>query len=146
MSDNKSELETLLKNIQKGLKNFTIQELNEAIITFLNKKGDKSVETNYVLSIVSKEYNVNIDSLNSKRARGSLQEAKQVAYCLLHYNLGFSLRYISTRVFFNNHNSVAIGVRKLKNADPNHIVDKAFIEKYGKLEKKLLQNFANATI
>lgn len=143
MSNTKNELESLLQNIQEGLKKYTIQELNEAIITFLHKKSDKSIETNYVLTIVSEEYNLSKQSLKSKRARGILQEAKQVAYCLLHFNLGFSLRYISQRVFFNNHNSVAIGVRKLKNADPNHKVDKAFIDRYKKLETKLLHNFGN---
>lgn len=146
MSDTKSELESLLSNIQEGLKKFTIQELNEAIITFLNKKSDKSLETNYVLTIVAEEYNLSKQSLRSKRARGTLQEAKQVAYCLLHFNLGFSLRYISQRVFFNNHNSVAIGVRRLKKADPKIKVDKVFIDKYKKLENKLLENFANLNL
>lgn len=146
MSDTKNELESLLQNIQEGLKKYTIQELNEAIITFLNKKSDKSIETNYVLTIVAEDYNLSKNSLRSKRARGIQQEAKQIAYCLLHFNLGFSLRYISQRVFFNNHNSVAIGVRRLKHADPNHKVDKVFIDKYKKLESKLLNNFANLNL
>jgi chromosomal replication initiation ATPase DnaA len=146
MPNQKTELESLLQNIQEGLKKYTIQELNEAIITFLNKKSDKSVETNYVLTIVAKEYSVSKDSLKSKQARGMKQEAKQIAYCLLHFNLGFSLRYISNRVFFNNHNSVAIGVRRLKKANPNIKVDKDFLDIYKKLEKQLLNNFANLNL
>ena len=143
MADQKTELESLLQNIQEGLKKFTIQELNEAIITFLNKKSDKSIETKYVLKIVAEEFKLSVRSLHSKRARGTQQEAKQIAYCLLHHNLGFSLRYISHRVFFNNHNSVAIGVKRLRNADPKFKIDKQFIDTYKKLEEKLLTNFAN---
>jgi chromosomal replication initiation ATPase DnaA len=145
MSNNKLELESLLNNIQEGLKKFTIKELNEAIISFLNKKSDKSLEINYVMHIVSKDYNITFETLKSKNARGNLQEAKQIAYCLLHFNLGLSLRYISNRVFFNNHNSVAIGIKRLKKADPNHIVDKNFIGKYKTLEHELISNFGNLT-
>lgn len=147
MSNHKSELELLLKNIQTGLKKFSIQELNEAIITFLNKKNDKSAEINHIMNIVCEEYKISKEGLKSKKARGTLQEAKQITYCLLHFNYGFSLRYISTNIFQNNHNSVAIGVRKLKNADPNHIIDKKFIEKYNKLQSKLINSFTvNKTI
>lgn len=143
MAETKTELESLLQNIQEGLKKFTIKELNEAIITFLNKKSDKSVETKYVLKIVAEEYKMSVRGLHSKRARGTQQEAKQIAYCLLHHNLGFSFRYIANRVFFNNHNSVAIGVKKLANADPKLKFDKEFIDKYKKLQEKLLTDFAN---
>ena len=143
MSNNKLELESLLSNIQEGLKKFTIKELNEAIISFLNKKSDKSLEINYVMQIVSDEYQITLQTLKSKNARGNLQEAKQIAYCLLHFNLGLSFRYISNRVFFNNHNSVAIGAKRLEKADPHHIVDKNFIEKYKTLEGKLISNFIN---
>ena len=37
MPENK-DIEQLLKNIQEGLKKYTVKELNDAIITFLNKK------------------------------------------------------------------------------------------------------------
>jgi len=143
MSKPKNELEKLLSNIQHGLKEFSIQELNVAIITFLNKKSDKSMEINYVLQMVADEYKFSKKALKSKTARGLQQEAKQITYCLLHYNLGFSTRQIANNVFFNNHNSVAIGVRKLKNADPKHKVDKNFIDKYEKLKSRLILNFSN---
>ena len=40
----KRELETLLGNIQRGLKKYSVEDLNEAIVTFLNKKDDKTIE------------------------------------------------------------------------------------------------------
>jgi chromosomal replication initiation ATPase DnaA len=144
-SKNKVELETLLSSIQEGLKKFTITELNEAIISFLTKKGDKSIEIHYVLEIVAEEYSISPKSLLAKNARGNLQEAKQLCYSLLYFNLGLSLRYISSRIFFNNHNSVAIGVKRIKKADINHVTDKVLIEKYERLEQKLLSNFAKLT-
>lgn len=146
MSNSKTELELLLHNIQEGLKKFTIQELNEAIITFLNKKSDKSVEINYVIGLVCKEYSISREALKSKNARGVQIEAKQIAYCLLHINLGFSLRYISNRIFFNNHNSIAIGIKRLKNANTKLKIDKEFIDKYKKLETKLVNNFTNINL
>lgn len=146
MSNIQLELESLLHNIQEGLKKYTIQELNEGIITFLNKKSDKSIEINYVLTMVCREYSISKDTLKSKKTRGLKVEAKQVAYCLLHLNLGFSLRYISRKIFFNNHNSVAIGIKRFKNADPKVKIDKIFIDKYKKLEAKLVNDLANINI
>lgn len=143
MSNTKADLETLLHSIQEGLKNFTISELNEAIISFLNKKNDKSLEINYIIQIVSEHFNLTKVALQSKRARGINQEAKQIAYCLLHFNLGLSLRYISKRIFFNNHNSVAIGIRRLKNADPKIKIDKGFLDNYNHLQERLLANFTH---
>lgn len=146
MSNSKSELELFLHNIQEGLKKYTIQELNEAIITFLNKKSDKTIEINYVIGLVCKEFSISKEALKNKNSRGVQIEAKQIAYCLLHLNLGFSLRYISNRIFFNNHNSVAIGVKRLKNADPKIKIDKEFTDRYKKLENQLVNSFAKINL
>tara|TARA_R110002153_G_scaffold184946_2_gene338093 strand:+ start:101 stop:532 length:432 start_codon:yes stop_codon:yes gene_type:complete len=138
MSDN-IEVETLLKNIQKGLKKYSVQDLNEAIVTFLNKKNDKSIEIDKVVFIVCKEYGISKNTLKSKNARGNLQEAKQLTYCLLHFNIGLSIRHIATQIFFNWPTSVAIGIKKYRNADETHKQDKKFIDKYKKLQSVLLQ-------
>lgn len=143
MSDNK-EIESLLKNIQEGLKKYTVQELNTAIVSFLNSKHDKTQEIDFVLKIVCDEFQISKKILkSSKNARGVLQEAKQIAYCLLHFNIGLSIRYISDRIFFNGHTSVFIGVQKFKNADHEHKADKVFIETYNKLQTKLIENLTH---
>tara|TARA_R110001606_G_scaffold397588_1_gene574509 strand:+ start:1085 stop:1513 length:429 start_codon:yes stop_codon:yes gene_type:complete len=139
----KQELETLLGNIQKGLKKYSVQDLNEAIVTFLNKKNDKSLEIEQVIKIVSKEYNVSKATLKNKNARGNLQEAKQIAYCLLHFNLGLSIRYVANNIFFCWPTSVAVGIKKFKSADNNHIQDKRFIDKYEKLQTELINEICN---
>ena len=138
MSD-KREVETLLKNIQLGLKKYSVQDLNEAIVIFLNKKNDKSIEIDQVIILVCQEYNISKNTLKNKNARGNLQEAKQIAYCLLHFNLGLSIRHIATKIFFNWPTSVYIGIKKYKTADKSHRQDKKFIDKYEKLQSTLVK-------
>lgn len=145
MSD-KKQLESLLKNIQESLKHYSVEELNEAIIHALNQKKDKTPQINYVLSIVSDHFNTTIKTLKKKHLRGNLQEAKQVAYCLLHFNLGLSIRDISNNVFSNWSNSVQTGVTKLKNADIKHKADREFIECYEFLRTKLLENIQSVSL
>ena len=135
---NSKEVESLLKNIQKGLRLYSVQDLNQAIVKFLNTKNDKSVDINKVMIMVCKEYNITKTSLHSKNARGNLQEAKQICYCLLHFNLGLSIRHISEKIFFNWPTSVSIGIKKLKTADVKHKQDKKFIERYEKLQNQLI--------
>ena len=47
---NTKEFESLLANIQKCLKKYTIKELNDALVSFFSKKLDNSEEINFVLS------------------------------------------------------------------------------------------------
>jgi len=100
MSENK-DFENLLKNIQEGLKIYSVKELNEAIIKALNKKHDKTLEIDYVLTLVATKYGISIKTLKQKNARGKILEAKQISYCLLNQNLGLSIRYIAEKIFFN---------------------------------------------
>ena len=130
----KRELETLLGNIQRGLKKYSVEDLNEAIVTFLNKKDDKTIEIDKVISR---------NTLKNKNARGTLQEAKQICYCLLHFNLGLSIRHIANTIFFCWPTSVAVGIKKYKNADEHHKQDKLFIDKYEKLQGILIQQICN---
>jgi chromosomal replication initiation ATPase DnaA len=135
------DVELLLKNIQEGLNKYTIKELNEAIVNFLNKKDDKSQEIMFVLDIVSKEFQINIRTLKKKNVRGINSEAKQIAYCLLHFNLGLSTRYISERVFSNWHSVVHKAILRFKNANPNLKPDRDFIEKYELLSQRFFETF-----
>lgn len=137
----KKDIELLLKNIQEGLKKYTVKELNDAIITFLSKKGDKFEEINYVLQLVIDEFNITMHTLKKSNARGSITEAKQIAYCMLHFNIGLSTRYIATRIFNNWHTSVHTGILKLKKSDINHKQDKEFIDKYQLLSNRFIEHF-----
>jgi chromosomal replication initiation ATPase DnaA len=137
------DIEDLLKNIQEGLKKYTIKELNAAIVEFFNRKDDKTQEIYFVLEIVSIEYNTNIRTLKKKNVRGEISDAKQLAYCLLHFNLGLSTRYISEKVFQSNwHSPVHKAILRLKDANPSLKPDRDFIERYNILSQKLIDNFA----
>jgi chromosomal replication initiation ATPase DnaA len=142
----KKEIELLLKNIQEGLKRYTVKELNDAIITFLNKKEDKNEEIDYIFQIVAEEYETNIRMLKKSNVRGILQEAKQIIYCILHFKLGLSTRYIAEKIFSNWHTSVHTGIRRFKSCDTNLKQDREFVEKYNLLSDKFIENFKDKTI
>jgi chromosomal replication initiation ATPase DnaA len=135
---NNQDIGTLLKNIQQGLKKYSVNELNDAIVKALNDKHDKSEEIDYVMTIVCNEFKVSQYALINMKKRGALQEAKQIAYCLLYYNVGLSIRDIANNIFFNWHTSVANGIRRFKKSDVQHKQDKEFIERYIELRGKLL--------
>lgn len=138
------DIEGLLKNIQEGLKKYTIKELNQAIVEFLNKKDDKTQEINYILEIVSQEFNISIRLLKQKNGRGDISEAKQVAYCLLHFNLGLSSRYIAERVFITQwHSVVHKAIVRFKSINLSLKPDREFMEKYEALNKKFIENFTS---
>lgn len=138
MSDNK-DLEQLLKNIQEGLKVYSIKELNEAVITALNQKNDKTLEINHTLNLVTSHYSISLKQLKQSYGKGRIADAKQIAYCLLHYNLGIPIRQIAMKIFFNWPNSVTIGIKRLNEADTKIKVDKEFKETYQLLSEKLIK-------
>jgi hypothetical protein len=146
MSETK-DIETLLKNIQEGLRNYSVKELNDAIISFLNKKDDKSAEIDFVFQIVCEEYSTSSRILKKNNVRGVLHEAKQIIYCILHFNLGLSIRYIAERVFNNKwHNSVHMGIKRYRDCDPALKQDRIFAEKYQLLSGKFIENFTKEKI
>lgn len=140
MSNNK-ELEDLFKHIQIGLSKYTVKELNEAIISFISKKNDKSAEVDYVFKIVCEDFNITEDKLKQKNIRGIYFDAKQIIYCILHFNLGISIRNIAKYIFSNNHMSVYSGIKRFNNINTNLKQDKIFLEKYNTLSNKFLEYF-----
>ena len=138
MTENK-DIEILLKNIQEGLKAYTLKELNNALVEALNKTHDKKDEIEFVLNSVMQHYNISSRVLKQSNARGIKQEYKQMAYCLLYFNLGLSIRYISSRIFFNWATGVLTGIKKYKNLNPELKQDKNFLETYKSLQKKLIK-------
>lgn len=133
----KREVEELIKNIHQGLKKVGLKELNSGILRILSNKGNKDEEIDYVLHLVCKEYSLPLSSLKSKYPKGQVQDAKQVAYCLFHFDLNLTIRYIAEKIFLNWPTSVYTGIKRFKQGDPNHKADKNFLEKYNKLKIKL---------
>jgi len=138
MSD-KKELEQLFKNIGHGLKKFSPGELNKAVSSALKNQSDPTPEIDFVLESVAKHFKISVKALKQQHSRGKLQDAKQIAYCLLHFNLGLSFNYIAKNVFDNWPNSIAIGVNRLKNVDIHIKTDADFKETYDLIESQLLK-------
>jgi hypothetical protein len=132
------EVEYLLNNIQKGLKMYSVKELNNAIKKILTKKDEKIDEINYILNIVCDHFDITLTQLKKKGARGKIIEAKQTAYCLLHFKIGLSIRYIATKIFNNWPNSISIGIKRFKNADVKIKQDVVFMNNYNKLQEQLI--------
>ena len=142
VTENK-DFETLLKNLQYGLKTHSVKELNDALTIALNTKYDQKTDIEYVLTLVCKTYEIGIKALLSRHGRGKIQDAKQMAYCLLHFNLGLSVRNIAKKVFSNWPTSVLIGIKRYKTANPKIKSDLEFIDKYKLLQENYLQYISN---
>ena len=132
--------------MQDGLKNHSVKELNDALVVVINNKYDKKADIDKVLLLVSKTYEIGVRTLLSSKGRGRIQEAKQIAYCLLHINLGLSIRYIAARIFFNWPSSVMIGIKRYKFANPKVKHDAQFLETYENLQDQLMKYLSNKTI
>jgi predicted DNA-binding protein YlxM (UPF0122 family) len=136
---NNKDLEELFKHIQIGIAKGSVKELNEAITSYIVNKEDKHQEINYVFKIVCSDYETTQATLKQKNVRGIMLDAKQIIYCILHFNLGFSIRYIAKNIFGNNKMSVYFGIKRLKEIDTNIKQDRLFLERYDKLSNKLIQ-------
>lgn len=139
MIENK-DIEELLKNVQIALRKYSIKELNEAIIIALQNKHDKTNEVDFILKITSNHFNINVKTLINSKSKGNIQEAKKITYCLLHFNLGLSIRYIATKIFNTWPNTVAIGINKLKNINIKIKQEAEFLNIYEKLRNELIQH------
>jgi hypothetical protein len=138
MPDN-TEIDELLNNMRKALKHYSVKELNEAIIFALSeKKEDISEPVKFVLKIVAKHYGISEKILKNSVSRGRIVEAKNISYCLLHYDLGLPTGYIANRIFFNWKNSVHLGTKKLKSLNLSIKADKDFYDTYQQMQTKLL--------
>ncbi len=140
MSDkNKTELEHLFKNIGRGLKKFSAGDLNKAVIAALKNQSDPSPEIDFVLESVAKHFKISVKALKQTHTRGKLQDAKQISYCLLHFNLGLPINYIAKNVYENWPNSVQKGINRLKNMDIHIKSECDFKMTYEALEQQLLK-------
>lgn len=142
-SANTKELGELFDNLKKISKSNGIQELNEALTLFFAKKQDNSTEIDFVIQSVADEYSISVRTLKHSTARGQAQEAREVAYCILHLNLGITLRYISKRVFFkSSHTSINRVIVKFKDMGTlQH--ELLFKEKYNKIKALLATYIIN---
>jgi chromosomal replication initiation ATPase DnaA len=141
-----AEIEHFFSNIQKGLKMYSLKEFNSAIKDIINTKGDnKKDDIKYTLNLVCTHYNISIQSLMGKDNRGIIVDAKQVAYCLLYFDLKISVKSISKNIFYNWRNSVYRGINRLKTINTNIKEDEIFSNNYKAIREKLILYKSNNT-
>ncbi|MES2287596.1 MAG: hypothetical protein V4547_18015 [Bacteroidota bacterium] len=136
---NNENVDLLFKNLHKGLQVYTAKELNEAIIALILKKTNKGEETEFILEQVCDTYRITKRTLFTGKIH-KVFEARKLASCLLHYELGISLRRIAVILKQKAHNKCGEATRYYKTINKNVKVDREFDEKYRSVQIKLIQS------
>ena len=144
-------LTTFFTNTAKALKHSTVDDLNEALTDFLKTKGKDTTRIECVLDLVSAKYSITKRTLKTSNARGKVQIARNMAYCLLHFDVCLDTRYVA-RIFDKWPNCVSRGIsyfklldgRLQKNGeflelymDDKYKKDREFMDNYRMLQKKI---------
>lgn len=138
MENNTNQLSDLFKNIQNGLKQYSVSEFNHLVCRVLKTKTrfEKNDEVNYIVAIVCEHYKLSKRNFMTTRLGGNSTEARQIASCLLHNKLGLSQRHIAS-YYSVSPRIVNVAIKRLKTVDLSIKWDKEFKEAYEFLEKKL---------
>lgn len=138
MEKESNDLSDLFKNIQLGIKQYNVKEFNELVSRTIKTKTrfDKSEEVNYIVSVVCEHYKLSKRNFMTCRLGGNTTEARQIASCLFHFDLGLSQRHISN-YYSVSPRIVNIAIKKYRNLDTNIKWDKEFKCNYDILQGKL---------
>lgn len=135
----KKELQELIYNISKGLKTYSVKELNEAIIQLLNKKGSKNQEINFIVDQVCNKYGITRRALFHSQEHGDNTEARRLCYCLLHDCLALSQRYIAIRLFKKSPARVNEAIRYMSSINLDISIDRKFRERYDAINMNFIK-------
>lgn len=129
--ENNKDVTFLLKNISDGLKIFSIQELNQALVEILRKNRSKNVsDVDFLVSCVCQEMKISRSAVFEKYTRDETYHAKIIIFIIINEHYGWSHRKIAKK-FGVFQNSVSVGIKFYKNLNPEKIKsDKEFLDKY----------------
>jgi chromosomal replication initiation ATPase DnaA len=136
----KNEIIDLLKNLQNGLKKYSLGEFNDAISVLVKdaKNYGNKEEVQLVLEHVCSNFNISKNQLIYSNARGNIAQARTMAYCLLHFEYNLPIRYISKKIFFKKwHGGVAVAIRYYKNLNMAIKPDREFSVKYQNIKQNI---------
>lgn len=134
------EFEAFFKSALECLKHLSPAEIAEQLTKISTQNSDKKFHIEFILNSVSAEFEISRRSLIYSAQRGNIQQAKQLAYCLLHFEVGLPVRYIGKRVFSVAHPSVVRALKRYNNINLLVPADREFKEKYEKLKRVLVYN------
>ncbi|HRH53144.1 MAG TPA: hypothetical protein PLN38_07460 [Chitinophagales bacterium] len=141
IADNK-EIEIFFRNIQQGLSKYSLQEINESLEAIINNDEHFVVNSkkriNTVLDVVCDDFKITKHMLLHGRGKGVVQEARVVAFCVLHNDFNLSMRYIALSVFkMNWHTSVSKAIQYYKSLNMQCKPDRLFNEKLVSIKDKI---------
>jgi len=147
----KRELEVFFKNIQQGLKKYTLQELNDSLGQIVNnktdKQKDKKQQISIVVDVICGHFSLSRESLLRGRGKGTIQEARKFAFCILHNDFNVPIRYIAKNVFqLNWHTSVSIAIQYYKTLNLDVKPDREFMERLQIIQNKIVDKINNKDI
>lgn len=133
------ETEILLKNIQDCLREYSVNELNDALLMALDNKCERKKDVDLIIKLVCQEFKTTDRILLRSKLRRDIQDARFTAFCLLHFVLKFPIRYIASRIFqFRSHTSVSVSIRYFKNLNEKIKTDYEFKQRFDKVKNEYL--------
>jgi chromosomal replication initiation ATPase DnaA len=149
--EEKQEVHDFVKNLQQGLKKFSLKELNDELQAIIEKRydkqKDKEKQISLVIDLVCKEYNIPRNTLIHSRTTSELKQPRTIAYCLLHFTLHLPIRYIAKNVFFLKfHNSVGVAIKYYNTINTKIAPDKEFIDTYTKIQTNAIKKLKTEKI
>ena len=143
-NENRDEIRELFDSIHKGLKLCSTKELSGAIQGAIKQRlyeEHKNLdEINFILDSICQYYGIARHTLQTSKGRGQIQQAKKIAYCLLYFKLGMTIRYISKNIFDTKvHSSVGHAIRYFQKLNPKIKDEREFKEKYEVLQAKYIE-------
>ena len=128
-----SEIKSFMLSVVNAIDNgVSIKDLKNSVDN-INKIG---FDRERIISCVSGIYGINKSIILNKHLRGDAHDVKQICYCIMKYNYGMSIREIA-KILKTNHNSVRIGVNRLKNLSEKVPTEVRFKQAYEKALVKL---------
>lgn len=145
------ELEIFLRNIQIGLKKYSLSELNESLEAIVTDKNEKlrqrQVKVDLVVNVICKHFDLEKEIFLRGRGKGVIQQARKYAYCILHNDYDLPIRFISNQVFsLKWHTSVSVAIQYAKTLNEDVKPDKEFIQKLKELRNEINIKIKNTTI
>ena len=123
-----------------GFDNKQGEELMKAVKGVVHQRDDAHLDIEQLLTIVANGYGISKRTLKKARSIGKIREARNVAYCILHFELKLSCRYIALKVFCHKaHNNVWEAVNNYKSLNKKIKSDREFQEKYDQYNEQLIE-------
>jgi len=145
------ELRVFLRNLQEGLKKYTLAEFNDSISSIVTdkkgKKREQKLKVDCVITEICNEFNLSREELLKGRGKGIVQTARKYTYCILHNDLELPIRHIAKNIFAHQwHTSVSVVINYSKTLNLAIKSDREFAEKLNFLRSRIDEKINNVML